>query len=404
MTWDEAFSEIGKVLNSLDSPDRAEFYTSGRASNEAAYIYQLFVRLYGTNNFPDCSNMCHEASGVALEQAIGIGKGTVVLEDFEKADAIFVIGQNPGTNHPRMLGDLRRAAQRGARIAVFNPVREKGLERFADPQDKLEMLTGGSTPIASEYYPGPPRRRHGRRAWDGESRLCRRRCRASRRAGPRSWTADSWTQHTSGFEFYRAARRCDELGADRRSVRPVARRARRARADLHRIRTRRSARGRWASRSIAIPSRPSAKSRISCSCAATSAGPAPAFARCAATPTFRATARSASTRSRRATFLDALEKEFGVPMPREHGHNVIAAIGAMLDGSAQAFIGLGGNFARATPDTSLIAKALMSAEADCQHRDEAQSLASASGRSQLSCCRASGAPKSIAMPTASRRS
>src|SRR6185295_1719512 len=93
-TWDEAFSEIGNILKNLDSPDRAEFYTSGRASNEAAYIYQLFVRLYGTNNFPDCSNMCHEASGVALEQAVGMGKGTVLLEDFEKADAIFVIGQN----------------------------------------------------------------------------------------------------------------------------------------------------------------------------------------------------------------------------------------------------------------------------------------------------------------------
>ncbi len=108
--------------------------------------------------------MCHEASGVALRQSIGVGKGTVKLEDFEHADAIFVLGQNPGTNHPRMLGDLRKAAQRGAKVVVFNPVRERGLERFADPQNKLEMLRGGSAEIASHYYPGAPRWGHGRRA------------------------------------------------------------------------------------------------------------------------------------------------------------------------------------------------------------------------------------------------
>ncbi len=150
--WADAFAEIGAILRGLDSPNRAEFYTSGRASNEAAFLYQLFVRLYGTNNFPDCSNMCHEASGVALRQSIGVGKGTVKLDDFEQADAIFVLGQNPGTNHPRMLGDLRNAAQRGAKVVVFNPVRERGLERFADPQNKLEMLRGGSAEIASHYY------------------------------------------------------------------------------------------------------------------------------------------------------------------------------------------------------------------------------------------------------------
>jgi molybdopterin-dependent oxidoreductase alpha subunit len=150
--WDEALERIGALLRAFDHPNRVEFYTSGRASNEAAFLYQLFVRAYGTNNFPDCSNMCHEASGVALKQSVGVGKGTVLLEDFEQADAIFVVGQNPGTNHPRMLGDLRRAAERGARIAVFNPIRERGLERFADPQNKLEMLHGGSEAIASDYF------------------------------------------------------------------------------------------------------------------------------------------------------------------------------------------------------------------------------------------------------------
>ena len=203
-TWDEAFTEIGAILRGLDSPDRAEFYTSGRASNEAAYVYQLMVRLYGTNNFPDCSNMCHEASGVALEEAIGIGKGTVVLEDFEKADALFVLGQNPGTNHPRMLGDLRRAAMRGASVCVFNPVREKGLERFADPQDKLEMLTGGSTAIASDYY--QVRLGGDMAAVRGMAKAVFAADDAALAAGhPSVLDLGFLAQHTSGFTAYRAA-------------------------------------------------------------------------------------------------------------------------------------------------------------------------------------------------------
>jgi molybdopterin-dependent oxidoreductase alpha subunit len=150
--WDQAFALIAGHLNGLADPNQAVFYTSGRASNEAAFLYQLFVREFGTNNFPDCSNMCHEPSGSAMRPQIGVGKGTVTLEDFEKADAIFIFGQNPGTNHPRMLGELRAASKRGAKIVSFNPLRERGLERFADPQDKLEMATMGSTPISTHYF------------------------------------------------------------------------------------------------------------------------------------------------------------------------------------------------------------------------------------------------------------
>ncbi|MBP6799410.1 MAG: molybdopterin-dependent oxidoreductase, partial [Luteimonas sp.] len=152
VSWEDAFALIARHLNALPSPDEAIFYTSGRTSNEAAFLYQLFVREYGTNNFPDCSNMCHESSGTALTKQIGVGKGTVSLHDFEKADAILVFGQNPGTNHPRMLGELRDAARRGCRIVSFNPLRERGLERFADPQDKLQMATYGSTRISSDYF------------------------------------------------------------------------------------------------------------------------------------------------------------------------------------------------------------------------------------------------------------
>jgi molybdopterin-dependent oxidoreductase alpha subunit len=152
ISWDEALAKIGAALRQLPHPDMAEFYTSGRASNEAAFLYQLFAREYGTNNFPDCSNMCHEATSVGLPQSIGVGKGTVTLEDFDHSDAVFCIGHNPGTNHPRMLTTLRAVSKRGVPIIVFNPLRERGLERFTSPQHPVEMLTLSTTPIASTYY------------------------------------------------------------------------------------------------------------------------------------------------------------------------------------------------------------------------------------------------------------
>jgi anaerobic selenocysteine-containing dehydrogenase len=124
----------------------------GRASNEAAWLFQLFAREYGTNNFPDCSNMCHESTSVGLPQSIGIGKGTVSLDDFDQTELVISIGHNPGTNHPRMMGTLHELARRGVPIIVFNPLRERALERFADPQNVMEMATRRSTPIASTYY------------------------------------------------------------------------------------------------------------------------------------------------------------------------------------------------------------------------------------------------------------
>jgi molybdopterin-dependent oxidoreductase alpha subunit len=150
--WDEAFARIGQGLNALDSPHEAEFYTSGRASNEAAFLFQLLVRAYGTNNFPDCSNMCHEATSVGLPKSIGVGKGTVLLEDFDHCDAIFSFGHNPGTNHPRMMATLHDAARRGVPIIVFNPLKERALQKFASPQNPVEMATMSSTPIASAYH------------------------------------------------------------------------------------------------------------------------------------------------------------------------------------------------------------------------------------------------------------
>lgn len=150
--WASAFELIGEELRALESPDQAEFYTSGRSSNEAAFLYQLLVRAFGTNNFPDCSNMCHEATSVGLPKSIGVGKGTVTLEDFEHCDAIISFGHNPGTNHPRMMTTLHDASKRGCPILVFNPLKERALERFQAPQNPIEMGTFSSAEIATSYY------------------------------------------------------------------------------------------------------------------------------------------------------------------------------------------------------------------------------------------------------------
>jgi anaerobic selenocysteine-containing dehydrogenase len=133
VSWEDAFELLAGELNSLNYPDQAIFYTSGRTSNEAAFLYQLFVRQFGTNNLPDCSNMCHESSGTALNETIGVGKGTVTLDDFDKAEAIFVIGQNPGTNHPRMLSSLERAKQTDASWSTSTRFRKSGMTRFKHP-------------------------------------------------------------------------------------------------------------------------------------------------------------------------------------------------------------------------------------------------------------------------------
>ncbi|MDJ1483051.1 FdhF/YdeP family oxidoreductase [Cytophagaceae bacterium YF14B1] len=151
ISWQNAFQKIAQHLNKLPDPNQALFYTSGRASNESAFLFQLFAREYGTNNMPDCSNMCHEATSVALAEVVGVGKSTIELEDYEKADTIFIFGQNPGTNHPRMLTDLEKANQRGCNIIAVNPLKEAALESFIHPQHVTELLLQRSSKIATQY-------------------------------------------------------------------------------------------------------------------------------------------------------------------------------------------------------------------------------------------------------------
>src|ERR671913_556965 len=151
VTWDEAFREIGQELKGLD-PHKVVLYCSGRASLETAYMWALFARLYGTNNLPDSSNMCHESTSVALPESIGVPVGTVILDDFKQTDCILFFGQNVGTNSPRMLHPLQEASKRGVPIITFNPLRERGLERFTNPQSPTEMLTGSETRISSQYH------------------------------------------------------------------------------------------------------------------------------------------------------------------------------------------------------------------------------------------------------------
>jgi len=151
VAWEQAFAEIGDIMRGL-APEQVEFYTSGRTSNEAAFLYQLYAREYGSNNFPDCSNMCHSPTGTGLGSSIGIGKGTVELSDFDAADLVICVGHNPGTNHPRMLATLREVALRGGKIVSVNPLRERGLERFSFPQSAKDMLTGGHTELSGEYF------------------------------------------------------------------------------------------------------------------------------------------------------------------------------------------------------------------------------------------------------------
>nr|WP_187669327.1 FdhF/YdeP family oxidoreductase [Pseudomonas carbonaria] len=352
VSWDDAFALIARHLRALESPDQAEFYTSGRASNEAAYLYQLFVRAYGTNNFPDCSNMCHEASGVALGQSIGVGKGTVTFDDLHKADAIFVLGQNPGTNHPRMLEPLREAVARGARVVCVNPLRERGLERFQNPQHTIEMLGNRSKPTHTHYF---------RPALGGDMAVLRGMAKYLlqwEREAPGSVFDHAFiAEHTDGLDGYLAAvEASDWAGIEAQSGLPRVDIERLARlyADAERVVMC------WAMgitqhrHSVATIQEISNLMLLRGNLGKPGAGLCPVRGHSNVQGD-----RTVGINDRPpAALLDALERRFGFAPPRHPGHNTVEAIQAMLDGRSKVFIGLGGNFAQATPDSTRTHQAL----------------------------------------------
>ncbi|MBI5924596.1 MAG: FdhF/YdeP family oxidoreductase [Aquabacterium sp.] len=356
ITWDEAFALIAKHLQALPSPDQAIFYTSGRTSNEAAFLYQLFVRAYGTNNFPDCSNMCHEPSGMGLKESVGVGKGTVTLEDFQLADAIVIFGQNPGTNHPRMLGELHAAARRGARILSFNPLRERGLERFADPQNLLEMATLSGTPITSDYF----QLRVGGdiAAIKGISKALFELDDAARDAGsPRVLDLDFIAAHTSGFDTFEADVR-RETWALLEAESGLREAQLRAAATV--MATSDKVIACWGMGITQHRHGVAAVQMISNLLLMRGHIGRPGAGLCPV----RGHSNVQGDRTMgiyekpSKAFLDRIALVFGFEPPRHEGFDTIGAIEAMRDGRASVFFGMGGNFAAATPDTEATHAAL----------------------------------------------
>lgn len=339
IAWQDAFAIIARHLNALPDPNQATFYTSGRTSNEAAFLYQLFIREYGTNNLPDCSNMCHEPSGVALIEQIGIGKGTVTLEDFGHAEAILIFGQNPGTNHPRMLGELRTAAKRGCRILSFNPVKERGLERFANPQSPVEMTTGTSARISSNYY--QPK-------LGGDLAIAIGMIKCVLAAD--DIDAAFIDEHTQGYDELLAAVRAEswpdiehESGLSREQIEEAAAIYRQSKATIicwgmgitqHK-------------HSVATIQMLVNLLLLKGNMGRPGAGACPVRGH----SNVQGDRTMGIYEKPSAQFLKRLGEVFGFEPPQQHGYDVVGSIEAMREGKVKVFIGLGGNFAAATPDT-----------------------------------------------------
>ncbi|MBX9425845.1 MULTISPECIES: FdhF/YdeP family oxidoreductase [Streptomyces] len=348
VTWERAFAIIAEELRALGSPDEALFYTSGRTSNEAAFLLQLFAREFGTNNLPDCSNMCHESSGSALTETIGVGKGSVSLEDLHQADLIIVAGQNPGTNHPRMLSALERAKGAGARIISVNPLPEAGLERFKNPQTPQGMVKGTAlTDLFLQIRIG------------GDQALFRLLNRLVLET-PGAVDEEFVRQHTHGYEeFVAAAGAADwdetlaATGLDRAEIeralemvlaseRTVVCWAMGLTQHKHSVPTIREVVNFLLLRGNI--GRPGA-----------GVCPVRGHSNVQGDRTMGIFERPSPA------FLDALDKEFGIVSPRHHGFDVVRAIQALRDGEAKVFFAMGGNFVGATPDTEVTEAAMRTA-------------------------------------------
>ncbi|CAI2047556.1 Formate dehydrogenase H [Serratia fonticola] len=356
ITWPDALKLIASHIQAMDNPNQIELYTSGRASNEASYLYQLFGRMLGTSNFPDCSNMCHEAIGVGLKQSIGVGKGTIRMDDFEQADAIFVFGQNPGTNHPRMLHSLKHAASRGARIVSFNTLRERGLERFADPQNPIQMLTPKSSPISSAYF--QPNLGGDMAAVRGMVKALlethRQRIAANE---PGLFDQPFIDRHCVGIEEYLAQ-------VDATSWQQITTQSGLSENQLRHA----AAIYQGAKRVICTWAMGVTQHKHSVPTVREITNLQLLFGQLGKPGAGLCPVRGHSNVQGNRTMgidekapkalLDSLEQHFGFSPRREMGHNTVEAIEAMLRGEVKVLIALGGNLAAAAPDTERTAQAL----------------------------------------------
>ncbi|MFI5843265.1 FdhF/YdeP family oxidoreductase [Catenuloplanes sp. NPDC051500] len=341
IAWDDAFALIGAQLNAVE-PDQSVFYTSGRTSNEAAFAYQLFVRAYGTNNLPDCSNMCHESSGVALTQTIGIGKGSVTLEDVHEAKLIIVVGQNPGTNHPRMLTALEKAKKAGATIVAVNPLPEAGLLRFKNPQ-KPDGVVGKGTSLADVYLPVKV---------GGDLPLFVALGHLLLPHADTSFISD----YTAGFAEYERARATvdwavieEQTGLERAQIEQVA--ALMAESDATIVC--------WAmgltQRSDSVPT---IREVVNVQLLRGMIGK-PGAGLCPVRGHSNVQGdRTMGIVERPPPWAPNLTRELGIEVPETHGYDVVDAIRAMRDGRAKIFMAVGGNFASAAPDTEVTLAAL----------------------------------------------
>jgi molybdopterin-dependent oxidoreductase alpha subunit len=353
VSWERAFSIIAEELGALGSPDEALFYTSGRTSNEAAFLLQLFAREFGTNNLPDCSNMCHESSGSALTETIGIGKGSVSLEDLHRADLIIVAGQNPGTNHPRMLSALEKAKAAGARIISVNPLPEAGLERFKNPQTARGLLKGTAlNDLFLQIRIGGDQalfRLLGKLVLETEGAVDEEFVRA----------------HTHGFEDFAAAARAADwettLAATGLAQEEIEQALRMVLASRRTIVC-------WAmgltqhKHSVATIRELVNFLLLRGDIGRPGSGVCPVrgHSNVQGDRTMGIFERPAPA------FLDALEKEFGFAPPRHHGLDVVRSIEALRDGKAKVFFAMGGNFVSASPDTAVTEAAMRRARLTVQ--------------------------------------
>ncbi|PDQ18666.1 formate dehydrogenase [Mesorhizobium sanjuanii] len=354
--WDEAFATAARHLNGLPDPNMAEFYTSGRTSNEAAFLYQLFVREFGTNNFPDCSNMCHEATSVGLPHSLGVGKGTCLLSDFDKTDCIFIFGQNPGTNSPRMMTSLRNASRRGATIMSFNPFRERALERFQSPQSPVEMATLTSTPISAKLY--QVRVGGDVAVVKGLMKVLMEAddaARADELPAVLDW--DFIKGHTTGIEALTAdlrATRWEDIVSQSGLARDDIEYAARAYMQAERAiivygmgitQHRRGAQSVQQLANLAL-----LRGHIG----REGAGLCPVRGH----SNVQGDRTVGITETPTREFLGRLERRFGFKPPSQHGHNVVTALEAMKDGKVKVFFAIGGNFVSAIPDWEVTRAAL----------------------------------------------